>query len=93
MVRYYESQCLKDETMAESIAEAWRASGGALVLHYNGSFHSDMGQGTAERLRRRLPGARVLVVTAIPVDDVARAGGGAYADRADYVVLVPKPPK
>lgn len=91
--RYYEAQCVKDETMAESIAGAWRRAGeGALVVHYNGSFHSDRGLGTVERVRRRLPDARVLLVTAIPVDDVARGDASRYADRADYVILVPKPP-
>jgi uncharacterized iron-regulated protein len=45
---YYASQCLKDETMAESIARAWQsaATGSAerpLAVHYNGAFHSDSG--------------------------------------------------
>lgn len=91
--RFYEAQCVKDETMAESIAE-WRARAGAaaIVVHFNGAFHSDMGLGTAARARRRLPGVKTLVITAVPVDDVARADVAAYADRADYVIIVPKPP-
>ena len=60
--RYYFAQCLKDETMAESIASAYAvgAAGGKspLVVHFNGAFHSDFGQGTAERAKRRLPGKR-----------------------------------
>lgn len=90
--RYYESQCVKDETMAESIAGAWRRARGAVVIHYLGSFHSDHGLGTAERLRRRLPDARVLLITAIPVDDVTRADASAWAERADYIIVAPKPP-
>ncbi len=91
--RFYEAQCVKDETMGESIAE-WRARAGAsaIVVHFNGAFHSDMGLGTAARARRRLPGVKTLVITAVPVDDVARADVAAYADRADYVIIVPKPP-
>jgi hypothetical protein len=57
--RYFQAQCLKDETMAESIAQALTAAAGtnkAMVVHYNGAFHTDYGQGTAERVRRRLPG-------------------------------------
>ena len=65
--RYYDAQCLKDETMAESIAQAYAAGaiGGKrpLVVSINGSFHSDFGDGTVERTRRRLPGKRVVVVT------------------------------
>ncbi len=84
--RFYLAQCLKDETMAESIADARQRLGrGALVVHYDGSFHSDFGAGTAERLRRRAPSARTLVITAIPVVDPATA---VVKDpkRADYVI-------
>ena len=50
---YYASQCLKDETMAESIVRAWQIAAAAtpgtrpLAVHYNGAFHSDSGLGTA----------------------------------------------
>jgi uncharacterized iron-regulated protein len=92
--RFYEAQCIKDETMGESIAAAHAKAGqGSLLMHFNGSFHSDMGLGTAARARRRMPKARTLVVTAVPVDDVARADAARFADRADYVILTPKPPK
>lgn len=63
----YEAQCVKDETMAESIVRARMAAGdSALVVHVNGAFHSLFGDGTAARVRRRLPKARVVVVSAIP---------------------------
>jgi len=92
--RFYEAQCIKDETMGESIAAAHAKAGpGAIVMHFNGAFHSDMGLGTAARARRRLPNAKTLVVTAVPVDDVAHANAGDFVDRADYVILTPKPPK
>jgi uncharacterized iron-regulated protein len=93
-VRFYEAQCVKDETMGESIATAFTKAGtGAIVLHFNGAFHTDMWLGTAARARQRLPGVKTLLVTAVPVDDVARADGIPFADRADYVILTPKPPK
>jgi len=92
--RFYEAQCVKDETMGESIAAAHaRAGTGAIVLHFNGAFHTDMWLGTTARARRRMPNARALLVTAVPVDDVARTDAAAFADRADYVILTPKPPK
>ena len=62
--RFYEAQCVKDETMAESVAAALAT--GVTVVHVNGSFHSDEGLGTVERLRRRRPDARVLVVSVAP---------------------------
>ncbi len=68
--RYYFSQCVKDETMAESIAEAYVAGaiGGKrpLVVHVNGSFHSDFSAGTVERTRRRQPDKRIVVLTFVP---------------------------
>lgn len=69
--RYYFSQCVKDETMAESIARAYTTGRTGdkrpIVVHFNGAFHSDYGQGTAERVQRRLPNAKVVVTTVKPV--------------------------
>lgn len=89
--RFYEAQCVKDETMGEAIAAA-SARTGAVVVHYNGAFHTDRGLGTAERARRRMPRARSIVVTAVPVADPRSADPAAYQDRADYVILTPRPP-
>src|SRR5690606_32220232 len=69
--RYYHSQCLKDETMAESIVRARESHGPTpLVVHLNGSFHSDFAQGTAARVQRRDPATRTVVITAVPVEDI-----------------------
>ena len=71
--RYYQAQCVKDETMAESIADAFTAAAArapATVVHMNGAFHSDYGQGTAARVKRRLPGKRVVVLSIRPVADL-----------------------
>ena len=70
--RFYLAQCLKDETMAESIAEAFskRSADHATVVHVNGAFHSDYAEGTAASVRRRMPGRRIAVVSVLPVDDL-----------------------
>lgn len=91
LVRFYQAQCLKDETMAESIVRARQAWPGWMVIHYNGGFHSDHRLGTVERLARRLPSARIAVVAVVPVPDVAAADPAAHAGRGDYVVFVPAP--
>lgn len=86
MERYYESQCVKDETMAESIATAFDGKKGTLV-HFNGAFHSDFGQGAAERTRRRLPGRRILVLSILPVDDLdTLTPSDEELRRADFLV-------
>jgi uncharacterized iron-regulated protein len=85
--RYYLAQCVKDETMAESIARALdRGPAGALLVHYNGAFHSDFGQGTADRVRRRRPEGRTLLVTAVPTTDLD-AATAVQVGRADWVVF------
>jgi uncharacterized iron-regulated protein len=94
MERYYWSQCLKDETMAESIASAFEKQTGrpGTIVHYNGAFHSDFGFGAAERTRRRLPGRRVAVVSVLPVDDLDRiTPSDEDLKRADYLVYTYRP--
>jgi hypothetical protein len=87
--RYYFSQCVKDETMAETIAAAFDRQGGrpGTIVHFNGSFHSDFGAGAAERTRRRLATRRVAVVSMLPVKDIdAAAPEPDDLKRADYLV-------
>ncbi|HVJ28313.1 MAG TPA: ChaN family lipoprotein [Vicinamibacterales bacterium] len=93
--RYYWSQCVKDETMAEAIAAAVqtgparseRSESKGPVVHYNGAFHSDFGLGTAERVRRRLPGKRTVVISMLPVEDLDKVQpAGEDLKRADYLV-------
>jgi hypothetical protein len=57
----------------------------------NGAFHSDFGQGTVERVRRRVPGVRTVVITAMPAEDPGTAVVGAEAAKADYVIFTRKP--
>jgi uncharacterized iron-regulated protein len=95
--RFYLAQCIKDETMAESIVEArQRAPGNAIVLHYDGAFHSDYRQGTVDRVRRRTPNARLVVVTAAPVLDPTAATLTDHTGRADFIIFTkripPRPP-
>ncbi|HEX7122512.1 MAG TPA: ChaN family lipoprotein, partial [Gemmatimonadaceae bacterium] len=91
--RFYLAQCVKDETMAESVVSALtRAGSGVTVLHVTGAFHSDYGQGTVSRIRRRTPDARVITVSAVPVADPAVAApGDVDATRADYIVFTRRP--
>lgn len=90
LLRTYQAQCIKDETMGESVARAWAP--GRLVVHYNGSFHSDFHLGTAERARQRT-GARTIVVTAVPVRNLdALKPSKEDRKRADYLLYVLAPP-
>jgi uncharacterized iron-regulated protein len=93
--RFYYAQCLKDETMAESIADQIKpqtdGQQNPMVVHFNGSFHSDYRFGVAARTSRRLPKSRIKVVTVVPVDNLDSINVGEYGKRADYVVFSLKP--
>ena len=93
--RYYWSQCVKDETMAESIAAAVERRGAqkGTIVHFNGAFHSDFGTGAAERARRRLSGRRVAVVTILPIANIDTATPSEDdLKRADYLLYTVKVP-
>ncbi len=90
--RFYLAQCVKDETMAEAIVNARLAAPrNALVVHYDGAFHSDYSQGTVSRVKRRQPGWTLSVVTAIPVADPAVAPIAPQSGKADFVIFTRRP--
>ena len=86
--RFYLAQCIKDETMAESIVDARVASPrDAIVVHFDGAFHSDYAQGTVARVKRRQPGWTLAVVSAVPVADPAVAPIVTQSAKADFVIF------
>lgn len=74
--RFYQSQCLKDDTMAETIVRLKQETAGEypprLVVLVCGRFHSDRGFGTVARIRSRNPSlvVKVLSAEAVPDDQV-----------------------
>lgn len=94
--RFYFAQCLKDETMAESIADAWQKnySRHATLVHVNGSFHTDYTEGTAAATVNRMGGRRIAVVSLQPIDDIDTVTPDADDLRlGDYIVYTVKPNK
>lgn len=88
--RFYFAQCVKDETMAESIAAQYapNADGArTIVVHFNGAFHSDYGLGTAARAVRRMPNSKVRVVSIVPVSDLDSIRPDEYRKKGDYIVF------
>jgi len=59
----YQAQCLKDETMAESIVNALKMKPKARVLHFNGDFHSRYFSGTVSRVQEILPKKKIAVIS------------------------------
>jgi uncharacterized iron-regulated protein len=93
--RFYFAQCIKDETMAESIADQFQSQNSGqqspMVVHFNGAFHSDYRLGAASRTSRRLPKSKIKVVTVVPVENLDAINLEEYSKRADYIVFSLKP--
>lgn len=87
----YAAQCIKDDTMAESIAGFLGANPGTLVLQLNGAFHSDQRLGVVEKLRALDADLRIATLS---LQRVANPGAGAARELddevADYIVRVPE---
>lgn len=96
MHRYYEAQCVRDDSMAEVVVD-WlqekRAAGRRpLVVLVCGHGHSDHRRGAVARMVGRMPTLDVRVLSAEESDEVG-LGRGFYSSPksvGDYVVVVPK---
>jgi uncharacterized iron-regulated protein len=92
--RFYLAQCIKDETMAESIVDARLAGArNAIVVHYDGAFHSDYAQGTVARVKRRQSGWDLVVISAVPVADPAVPPIATESGKADFVIFTRRNPR
>lgn len=91
MNRYFAAQCLKDDAMAESIADRLRKSAdeAPLIVHWCGGFHSRDRLGTVERLQVRMPDLRIAVVEMQAGDTNPKRIHASELATADYYWLVP----
>lgn len=89
--KFYQAQCLKDDTMAESITDflATHRHRRTTVVHLCGKFHSDYGQGTVARILTRQPLLHVAVLSTEKVDSLQNVDVAKHRDRAHYLMLVP----
>lgn len=79
------SQTLWDATMADSIARHLQKN--SLIVHLNGSFHTESRLGTVEQLLKFKPKTRVLVVTMRYEDDFQNFDVSKYSGLGDFVIL------
>jgi uncharacterized iron-regulated protein len=88
---FYKSQCLWDDTMAESIADALEAAHAEgrrpLVVHLVGQFHVQSGGGTKIKLLERMPELDVKVLSMTTAPNVRLLENG------DYQLTLPPQPK
>jgi uncharacterized iron-regulated protein len=81
------SQSLWDATMAFSISEYLKRQKKALIVHLNGSFHTENRLGTVEHLLKYRSKTRVLVVTIKYEDDFKNFDKTKHTDLGDFVIL------
>jgi len=88
----YQAQCLKDDTMAESIVFALKAKPKSRLIHFNGDFHSRAFLGTVSRVMEALPKLKIAVISPVytpawqtqnPNEDDNQAG--------TYIIFLPEP--
>lgn len=81
------SQSLWDATMGNSVANYLKNNKQGLVVHLNGSFHTESRLGTVDHLLKYRPKARVLVVTMRYEDDFKTFDKAKDTDIGDFVIL------
>jgi uncharacterized iron-regulated protein len=84
----YKAQCLKDDTMAESIHLFRRTHPGVRVISYQGDFHSAYGLGIVKKLTLLDPAVRVAVLTVIPADRVDEPDVASHRAQGEYLIFV-----
>lgn len=86
----FQSQNFWDATMAWSVAEALRKQKQAVVLMFNGRFHSDHHLGMVRRLERDYK-KTVVTISSFSVASPGQPGWEQYRELADYVFLTQAP--
>jgi uncharacterized iron-regulated protein len=81
-----QAQALKDATMAHFLAQA--RTDGQLLLHLNGSYHSDNHDGILAYLRQLNPKLKVLTVSTVSQEQLDKLDKD-NQQKADFVLVVP----
>lgn len=81
-----QAQALKDATMAHFLNAA--RTDGQLLLHLNGSYHSDNHDGILAYLRQQNPQLKVLTVSTVSQEQLTKLDKD-NQQKADFVLVVP----
>jgi len=80
------AQAVKDATMGWFISSNLKE--GNIMIHYNGSYHSNDHEGTVYYLKKYKPGVKVLTITTVEQDDITLIEED-NKKLADFIVVVP----
>jgi uncharacterized iron-regulated protein len=80
------AQAVKDATMAKSIADNWQKD--KIVIHFNGSYHSDRHMGILWYLNKYNPLIKVATVTTVLQDNIDKLDSE-NKEQADFIIVIP----
>jgi uncharacterized iron-regulated protein len=81
------AQAIKDATMANSIVKY--SQPGQMVIHFNGSYHSDRYQGILWYLKKYSPAAKSLTITTVLQENIEKMSDESR-NKADFVIVIPE---
>jgi len=84
----YKAQCLKDDTMAESISDFLKEHPGYKVIAFQGKFHVENGLGLAKKLNILKPELKQKIAVCIPAKDLNSVNFDNHRDKGDYLVFI-----
>lgn len=82
-----DSQALWDASMAHAVARQLKRTKNGLIVHLNGSFHTESRMGTAEQLLNYRKKAKFIVVTIRYESDFTKFDKAKHEDLGDFVIL------
>ena len=80
------AQAIKDATMAKSIINNWQT--GKIMIHFNGSYHSDRHMGIIWYLNKYNPSINAVTISAVLQDDIEKMSDE-NKGLADFVIVIP----
>lgn len=82
-----DAQTLRDASMAYRITEFLKRNPGALVVHVNGTFHSEGRLGVPEQIEHYRRGTRTLIVTIVRGEGFSRFDAPRHKGLGDFIIL------
>lgn len=82
-----DAQTLRDATMAYSIAEYLKTNPKSLVVHVNGTFHSESGMGVPEHLAQYRRNVKMVVISVVSDASFPNFDATKHANLGDFVIV------
>ncbi|MCK5149256.1 ChaN family lipoprotein [bacterium] len=86
----YMAQCIKDDTMAESIALFLSQNPAMRIISFQGDFHSAFSLGVVKKLKLMASDVTMSVISIVPVTGDWKKIDPLWKNRAGFIVVVPR---